>query len=115
MKWMLIGLMALTGCATVPISQSQADGAMEAGRAVVATELAYAKLPRCRAGASWSQAVPCSTLAGVKALAPLSQLVVNDINALETDTRNGTATYNEAQVLIVAIGNLQSAIGVLQK
>lgn len=114
MRWLILAL-ALGGCATIPVTQNQADGAMEAGRALVTTELTYARLPRCVAGTSWSQGVPCSTLIGVRTIAPLSRVVVNDINQLEADTESGRASYNEVQILLIAIGNLQFAINTLEK
>lgn len=116
MKIAVLGIgLVLAGCTTVPVTQNQADGAMESGRAMLTTELAYARAPRCKAGANWSVGVPCSTLAGVKVIAPLSQIVVNDINQLEMDTAGGKVTYNEVQLLLAAIGNLQSALNSLEK
>ena len=108
----LVGL-ALAGCVTIP--QSQIDGAMESARAALTAERAYARLPRCTAGASWSQAVPCSTLAGVKKVAGLSKILVADINQLERDAASGVATYTEVALALTALDNLKSAVSALEQ
>src|ERR1700761_1714354 len=104
MRVLVLGAcLGLGACATIPVSQSQADAAMESGRAILQTELTYASFPRCGPGVSWSAAQPCSTLAGVRALDALSKIVVADVNQLQNQEALGAANFTEVGLLLAAI------------